>query len=116
MNESEDLNKLIEAASGCWNRIAAFAWGSYELAGRGAVLVLAGDLLEAAGDPTMLEGLPLNYFSREDVPAGDDFRSLMGSYDPHAQVMLMIGGIESGEQVFILEAVEGHRVRPDSFS
>lgn len=115
MSESEDLTNLIKAASACWDHIAAFAWRSYQLAGRGAVLVLAEDLKQSGAEMAALEDLPLNYFAREDVPSGDDFRSLMDTYDPHTQVMLMIGGIESGEQVFVLEAAEGQRVRPDSF-
>ncbi|MEE2907805.1 MAG: hypothetical protein VX527_08225 [Planctomycetota bacterium] len=116
MTDSGDLANLIKAASASWDTIAAFAWRSYQLAGRGAVLVLAGDLRETAAEKAAPEPLPLNYFARDDVPSGDDFRSLMGTYDPHTQVMLMIGGLESGEQVFILESAEGQRVRPDSFA
>lgn len=115
MNESDALRNLIEAASACWDEIAAFAWKSYQLSGRGAVLVLAGDLHSAA---ERQPGVPLtmNYFAQEDVPAGDDFRSLMGTYEPQTQVMLMIGDQEQGEQVLILEATDGQRARPDSFS
>ena len=116
MSESGELKILVEAASSCWDQIAAFAWGSYQLSGRGAVLVLAEDLQSAASSPEDQAGLPMNYFAQDAVPSGDDFRSLMGTYEPRTQVMLMIGGSTLGEQVFILEAKEGHRVRPDSFS
>tara|TARA_B100001059_G_scaffold91276_1_gene90136 strand:+ start:38622 stop:38975 length:354 start_codon:yes stop_codon:yes gene_type:complete len=116
MSSSEDLTKLISAASACWNQIARFSWESFQMSGRGAVLVLAEDLLavwaeSGPGKPDV----PMNYFAREDVPSGDDFRSLMDTYKPDCQVMLMIGGLQDGEQVMILEASDGQRVRPDSF-
>ena len=57
----------------------------------------------------------MNYFAKDAIPSGDDFRSLMDTYEPGSQVMLMIGGGEDAEQVMILEANDGQRVRPDSF-
>ena len=115
MSSSGDISPLIAAASACWNQIACFSWGSYQLSGRGAVLVLAEDLLMTAQTGPEHARLSMNYFARDDVPSGDDFRSLMDSYKPESQVMLMIGGTGDGEQVMILEANDGQRARPDSF-
>ena len=109
MDETERIQKVIAAASAHWDQIAGFAWGSHSVSGRGAVLVLESDLLADGSTP-----LPLNYFAREDIPPGDDFRSLMDTYEPGSQVMLMIGGA-AGEQVLVIEAREGLRARPDSF-
>ena len=106
---SPDMNELINAASGNWDQLAAFAWKSFQFSGPGAVLVLAEDLLDGEQGE-----LPMNYFAMEDIPPGDDFRSLMAQYDPGSQVMLMIG-LEDGEQVLVIEALEGQRRRPDSF-
>tara|TARA_Y100000589_G_scaffold325678_1_gene364053 strand:+ start:637 stop:969 length:333 start_codon:yes stop_codon:yes gene_type:complete len=103
------MNELINAASGNWDQLAAFAWKSFQFSGPGAVLVLAEDLLDGEQGE-----LPMNYFAMEDIPPGDDFRSLMAQYDPGSQVMLMIG-LEDGEQVLVIEALEGQRRRPDSF-
>ncbi|MBG82961.1 MAG: hypothetical protein CMJ40_00270 [Phycisphaerae bacterium] len=116
MSTSGDLTNLISSASACWNQIARFSWDSYRLSGRGAVLVLGQDLVAAAASDVGEAVLPMNYFAREDVPSGDDFRSLMDTYEPESQVMLMIGGLEDGEQVMILEASDGQRARPDSFA
>lgn len=115
MSSSEDLTKLISAASSSWNEIARFSWNSFQMSGRGAVLVLAEDLLRAAHSGSDKPDLPMNYFAREDVPSGDDFRSLMDTYEPDTQVMLMIGGLGDAEQVMIMEASDGQRARPDSF-
>ena len=79
-------------------------------------MVLGVDLVAAAESDPDEAVLPMNYFAREDVPSGDDFRSLMDNYQPESQVMLMIGGLADGEQVMILEASDGQRVRPDSFA
>ena len=111
MTSPPDMTELINAASRSWDRLASFAWKSHQFAGPGAVLVLADDLLQ---EGLQGEGLPLNYFAMEDIPPGDDFRSLMAEYDPGSQVMLMIG-IPDGEQVLVIEALEGQRRRPDSF-
>ena len=113
MTAPDDATPLIEAASACWEQLAGFAWRSYRLSGPGAVLALVEDLMRVgSGDPGA--EVPLNYFARDDIPAGDDFRSLMDTYDPSCQVMLMVGS-DQGEQVLILEARQGLRRRPDSF-
>ena len=78
--------------------------------------MLGSDLIGAAESDPDETVLPMNYFAREDVPSGDDFRSLMDTYKPESQVMLMIGGLADGEQVMILEASDGQRARPDSFA
>ena len=110
VSTTPDMNEMIQAASTSWDRLAGFAWESFKLSGPGAVLVLVDDLLQGVeGGP-----LPLNYFAMEDIPPGDDFRSLMAQYDPGSQVMLMIGSPD-GEQVLVIEALEGQRRRPDSF-
>ena len=109
MNDEAELQSVLAAASDCWDHLAAFAWRSYAVSGPGAVLVLKQDLLATEGGPP-----PMNYFAREDIPPGDDFRSLMDTYQPASQVMLMIGSPE-GEQVLVIEAQEGLRARPDSF-
>ncbi|MCH2132329.1 MAG: hypothetical protein MK116_01135 [Phycisphaerales bacterium] len=122
MTSPGNTTALIDAASANWDRIAEFAWKSYRLGGPGAVLVLGEDLLRAGleagpgGESSPAEGglLPMNYFAREDIPPGDDFRSLMDTYDPETQVVLMVGSPE-GEQVLVLEARDGGRRPPRSF-
>ena len=46
----------------------------------------------------------MNYIAADDVPAGDDFRTLMLSHDPSRQVVLIIGGGGADEIAIVVEA------------
>lgn len=92
----------LDAAIRMWESIAAFAWKSHELSGPGAVLVTADSLIGAVEGDSLLP--VLNYFAIGDIPAGDDFRPLLGQYDPMKQVVLMIGGDDQPERVYIIES------------
>jgi hypothetical protein len=102
MNTTEPSPE-ITAAMRLWTELSTFAAESWRLSGRGAVLMERTVLLaHAPGDPVP----PLNYISAEDVPAGDDFRTLMLQYEPERQVVLILGGGDSGELALVIEPSE----------
>lgn len=93
----------IRAASALWPVLLAFAQDSSRLSGRGAVLMEREELLKQdteAGHPAM------NYIAAADVPAGDDFRTLMLNYDPDRQVVLILGGAGIEEIAIVVEAAD----------
>ena len=93
----------INAAMRLWTELSAFARESWRLSGRGAVLMERTLLLDhASGDPVP----PLNYIAAEDVPTGDDFRTLMLQYEPERQVVLILGGGGSEELALVIEQAE----------
>lgn len=88
----------VEAAMALWPVLLPFAQRSHGLSGPGAVLMERSSLLDPGdGEPV------LNYIAAEDVPSGDDFRPLMLQYDPTRQLVLILGGGEAEELVFVLE-------------
>ena len=94
---------MIQAAAVHWEALAAFAWQSALVTGPGAVVLHRTDLGGAAA-PTM------NWFAASDVPAGDDFRTLMLQQDPSRAVMLIVVS-DGGDQAVVLQA-EGDRPTP----
>ena len=93
----------IAAAMRLWSELSTFAMDSWRLSGRGAVLMERALLLDhAPGDPVP----PLNYIAAEDVPPGDDFRTLMLQYEPERQVVLILGGGGSEELALVIEQAE----------
>jgi len=93
-----DHDKLIEAAARHWTSLAAFAWRSARH-GNGAVVVHADDLVGEAVPP-------VNWFAAADVPAGDDFRTLMVQADPERDVVLVVVTAEA-DVTLVLSANDG---------
>ena len=99
--DSEGHAPEIEAATALWPELSAFARDSHALSGRGAVLIERASLL----DPERAGECPvMNYIAADDVPSGDDFRTLMLNHDPERQVVLIIGGGGAEEIAIVVEA------------
>lgn len=103
-----DEPDLLAAAMERWEQIARYAWARHEECGRGVVLVDRTDLLEAGDDAE----LALSYVPLEIIPRGDDFRGVISDYHPIRQVVLMIGGEGTDEQVLVLESTGTGRPPP----
>ena len=98
-----DDTDTIENAARHWSSLAAFAWASAQASGPGAVVMHKADLAES--EPAM------HWFAASDVPAGDDFRSLMLQYDATRQVVLIVVD-EAGDQAIVLEAGDDRQTPP----
>jgi hypothetical protein len=94
---------MIEAAAAHWEALAAFAWRSALATGPGAVVLHKADLMGHAA-PAM------NWFAACDVPAGDDFRTLMLQQDPSMAIMLIVVS-DQDDQAIVLQA-DGDRPSP----
>ena len=93
----------ITAAMRLWAELFSFARASWELSGRGAVLMeRTVRLAHAPGEPVP----SMNYIAAEDVPTGDDFRALMLQYDPSRQIVLILGGSGADELAMVIEQAE----------
>ena len=93
-----DHETLIHAAGRHWNALAAFAWTSGRN-GTGAVVVHLDDLVGEAVPP-------MNWFGSADVPAGDDFRTLMVQADPERDVVVVVVTAEE-DVALVLSAGDG---------
>ena len=101
--DTSDPTSEISAAMTLWSDLFTFARRSWELSGRGAVLMERAALRTfVAGDPVPA----MNFIAAVDVPGGDDFHSLMLQYEPERQVVLILGGDESGELALVIEPSE----------
>ncbi|MCH2137598.1 MAG: hypothetical protein MK074_00915 [Phycisphaerales bacterium] len=94
----------IEAAAAHWDAMAAFAWTSAQTSGPGAVVMHRADLHQDT--PAM------HWFAAADVPAGDDFRTLMTRCDASTQVMVIVVD-DHGDQAIVLEADASRRSPPE---
>ena len=94
-----DDTAMIEAAARHWCAMAALAWVSSRTTGPGAVVIHRADLT--------LDSPSMQWFAAEDIPKGDDFRTLMVQCDPQRQVVLIVVD-EHGDQAVVLEADEEH--------
>jgi hypothetical protein len=54
----------------------------------------------------------MNWFSAADVPAGDDFRTLMQQSDPETHVVLIV--VTAQDDVAIVLKAEGDRPSPET--
>ena len=98
--DTHDTSSEISAAMNLWPDLFTFASRSWELSGRGAVLMEREALRShEADDPPP----GMNYIAAADVPSGDDFQSLMLQYEPTKQVVLILGGGTLDEIAMVIE-------------
>jgi hypothetical protein len=91
-----------------WEHIARFAWAAVQREGRGVVLVDRSDLLADDDDGPV----PLGFVPATHIPRGDDFATIIQSYDPLRQVALLVGGTGGEEQLLVLEPADASRPGP----
>ncbi|MCH2136867.1 MAG: hypothetical protein MK101_09845 [Phycisphaerales bacterium] len=98
-----DTSALVGAAAAHWRDLAAFAYNSSR-SGPGAVVIHADDLT-AGTQPT------LAWFAAADVPAGDDFRSLMLQSDMDREVVLVI--VTGQDDIAVVLSADASRPSPE---
>ena len=96
---SHQPSPSLRAALDAWERLAAFGWREHQIKGRGVVVIDRRDLLANADNARRL---PLSYVPLDDIPAGDDVRPLVCDYDPHNQIVLLVGERVGDEQIYVM--------------
>jgi len=96
---SHQSSPALRAALDAWERLAAFGWREHQIKGRGVVVINRRDLLANAANARRL---PLSYVPLDHIPAGDDVRPLVRDYDPHNQIVLLVGERVGDEQIYVI--------------
>ncbi len=111
-----ELRSAIDAAIRLWEPLAARAWAETARRGRGLLALRWHELREAAEAAGRGEDVdpPATWIPVSIVSRGDDFRGLLLQYDPHRQVMLLVGHEDGGEAVFGLECEGDARPTPEA--
>ena len=99
----------LRATLDAWERLAAFGWREHQIKGRGVVVINRRDLLANAANARRL---PLSYVPLDDIPAGDDVRPLVRDYDPHNQIVLLVGERVGDEQIYVIASDGKTRPHP----